>query len=228
MKIIDRLYCAAAVTASIAVADAATIEIGTDKSDITLAASWAGNIAPGASDIASFAVDGFYGPFTMSTDMTIWSFSSGGWGRFNTTPQTFNLCGKTLTLARSGETAFQPCNNGPRNHLEFSNGTIDFSGNGFFTIGYDKNSFSGSWLKLSRITMTGVGGGSDTVTVGGGSGGNFNCELKLEEGSSVSIAGSIALSPNGLSNADSSNRLLVDGSTLTLSTALRMGGGGVF
>ena len=215
------------VAFSIAVADAANIAIDTDKSDITLDSSWAGDVAPGASDRASFAVDGFYGPFTMSKDMTISGFSSGGWGRFTATPQTFDLCGNTLTLTGSGDAAFQPCNLGPRNHLEFSNGTIAFTGNGFFAIGYNKDSYSGSWLKLSGITMTGVGGGDDTVIIGGGDGGNFNCELKIEEGSSVSIAGNVALSPKGLSSANSSNRLFVDGSTLTLSKGLIIGGGGV-
>jgi len=214
------------VVATFSAATVRATTIGVSSGDFTLDASWSGGTAPGASDTADFAVDQAYGPFTMSKDMTVWSLSSGGWGKFTDTPQAFDLKGHTLTLMRSNSGyAFSPCTGGPRNHIEFSNGTIAFSGGDYFTIGYNPGSYSGSWLKLSGMTMTGATG----MSIGCGDSGNHNCEVKIEDKSSVSIAGAISVSPNGLaSGGEQPNRLIVDGGSAVNATgSLTMGGGGL-
>ena len=78
MKQIKKLVLIATISAAAAGSLGDTFIIGSDKSDFALAESWAGGAAPGAGDFVSFAVDGFYGPFTLSKDVTYQRFTSGG------------------------------------------------------------------------------------------------------------------------------------------------------
>lgn len=224
---IKTLIFLAAAIAGAGPSAAANVTIGKDKSDIALDASWSGNVAPGSGDSVNFGVDGFYGPFTMSTDVTYQRFQSGGWGMFDPVngkaAQQFDLCGHTMTLTGSSESdsyVFNPCNNGPRNHFVFSNGKIAILQNGNVTIGWGGN-FNSSRLRLTGIELTGVA----NLTIGMYQ--SVDAELRIDGGSVVSAAG-MTLSRDGIgNNVDKTNRLLVSNASLAVANGFSMSSGGV-
>ena len=226
MKQIKKLVLIATISAAAGGSLGDTFTIGSDKSDFALAESWAGGAAPGAGDFVSFAVDGFYGPFTLSKDVTYQRFTSGGWGRFDSingnAAQQFDLCGHTMTLTgyRAGDGyLFDPCNSGPRNHFVFSNGKIAIGQSGNVTIGWP--SYYNSQVRLSGIELAGV------ATLNVGYGGSYNCELKIDGGSVVSSS-RMELSQHGVGeNSSTPNRLLVDNAKLSVSEYFKLHSGGV-
>lgn len=226
MKQIKKLVLIATISAAAGGSLGDTFTIGSDKSDFALAESWAGGVAPGAGDFVSFAVDGFYGPFTLSKDVTYQRFMSGGWARFDSingnAAQQFDLCGHTMTLTgyRAGDGyLFDPCNSGPRNHFVFSNGKIAIGQSGNVTIGWQ--SCYNSQVRLSGIELAGV------ATLNVGYGGSYNCELKIDGGSVVSSS-RMELSQHGVGeNSSTPNRLLVDNAKLSVSDYFKLHSGGV-
>lgn len=226
MKQIKKLVLIATISAAAGGSLGDTFTIGSDKSDLALAESWEGGVAPGAGDFVSFAVDGFYGPFTLSKDVTYQRFTSGGWGRFDSingnAAQQFDLCGHTMTLTgyRAGDGyLFDPCNSGPRNHFVFSNGKIAIGQSGNVTIGWP--SYYNSQVRLSGIELAGV------ATLNVGYGGSYNCELRIDGGSSVSPSRMILSSAGVGANTAAPNRLIVDNATLSVSEYFQSGSGGV-
>ena len=224
---IKTLIFLAAAIAGAGPSAAANVTIGKDKSDIALGPSWSGGVAPGSGDSVNFGVGGFYGPFTLSADVTYQRFASGGWGLFDpingNAAQEFDLCGHTMTLtgnAVGDSYVFNPCNGGPRNHFVFSNGKIAILQNGSVTIGWSSSLYR-SRVHLTGIELTGI------ANLSLGMSQSYDSELSIDGGSAVS-ANRMTLSREGVgSNTDKPNRLFAANARLDIADSFQTSSGGV-